>query len=155
MDQKNTEHSLRAAEQFLHARIPLTRAMGVRVIASDEGGFVVEAPVSLNSNHLQTAFGGSINAVATLAGYGLLWLEIRDQPADVVIRESAIRFHHPIRKVIRATCARPHAEILGTFHEAFRSKGKARIILKVRVEENERLAAELEGTFVALRQSSG
>lgn len=125
--------------------------MGVHVIASDERGFVLEAPVSLNSNHLQTAFGGSINAVAILAGYGLLWLEIRDQPADVVVRESSIRFHHPIRKVIRATCARPVPGELGVFHEAFRAKGKARLTLKVRVEENDRVAAELEGTFVALR----
>ena len=52
--------------------------MGVRVVAHDENGFIVEAPVALNSNHLRTAFGGSINAVATLAAYGLLWLELRE-----------------------------------------------------------------------------
>ena len=154
-EQDQAEDSLRAAEQFLHSRIPLTRAMGVRVVASNDTGFVVEAPVALNSNHLQTAFGGSINAVATLAGYGLLWLEIRHQPADVVIRESTIRFHHPIREVIRATCARPQAETLAAFHETFRSKGKARITLQVRVEEDGRVVAELEGTFVALRRRPG
>ncbi|MEY2577213.1 MAG: hypothetical protein QOI49_37, partial [Verrucomicrobiota bacterium] len=44
--------------------------MGVRVVANDESGFVIEAPVAFNSNHLRTAFGGSINAVATLAAYG-------------------------------------------------------------------------------------
>lgn len=129
--------------------------MGVRVIATDDRGFVVEAPVALNSNHLQTAFGGSINAVATLAGYGLLWLEIRDTPVDVVIRESSIRFHHPIRQTIRATCARPDAQVLRAFHETLRAKGKARIKLRVRVEEDARLAAELEGTFVALRRAAG
>ncbi len=150
----NHENALQAAEQFLHTRIPLTRAMGVRVVAAADGAFSVEAPVALNSNHLQTAFGGSINAVATLAGYGFLWLELRDQPADVVIRESTIRFHSPIRNSICATCAPPHAEALKTFHNAFRLKGKARITLQVRVEESGRLAAELEGTFVALRRLS-
>ena len=58
------------AEKFLHQRIPLTRAMGVRVVRRDEHGFSVEAPVSVNSNHLAMAFGGSINAVATLAAHG-------------------------------------------------------------------------------------
>lgn len=153
--ENTTGGSLREAEKFLHARIPLTRAMGVRVIASDERGLVVEAPVELNSNHLQTAFGGSINAVATLAGYGLLWLEIHDQPADVVVRESSIRFHRPIRRVIRAICARPAEATLAAFHETLRAKGKARITLKVRVEEDDCLAAELEGTFVALARSAG
>ncbi len=60
--------TLREAENYFHDQIPLTRAMGLRVVACDQNQFVVEAPVSLNSNHLQTAFGGSINAVATLAG---------------------------------------------------------------------------------------
>lgn len=153
-EQEKAEEPLRAAEDFLHSRIPLTRAMGVRVIASDRSGFTLEAPVALNSNHLQTAFGGSINAVATLAGYGLLWLALRDQPADIVIRESAIRFHQPIREAIRATCARPEPEALAAFRERFRTKGRARIVLQVRVEEDERLAAELKGTFVALRRPS-
>ena len=67
------------AEQYFHQQIPITRAMGVRVVAHDESQFVVEAPVTLNFNHLGTAFGGSINAVATLAAYGLLWLELREQ----------------------------------------------------------------------------
>ncbi len=127
--------------------------MGVRIRASDEDGFVVEAPVALNSNHLHTAFGGSINAVATLAGYGLLWLELRDQAADVVIRESSIRFHLPVREVIRAICARPPVEAWRDFHQAFQRHGKARVTLQVRVEENGQLAADLEGSFVALRRA--
>lgn len=142
---------LRAAEEFLRDKIPLTRSMGVRVVA-DDAGFAVEAPIALNSNHLGTAFGGSINAIATLAGYGFLWLEIQEMPADIVIRESSIRFLHPIRTVIRAICARPEAAHLRAFHETLRAKGKARITLRVRVEENETVAAELEGTFVALRR---
>ena len=146
------QNQLSEAEEFLRAQIPLTRAMGVRVIGNDEDGFTIEAPVALNSNHLGTAFGGSINAVATLAGYGLLWLEIQETPADIVIRESSIRFLHPIRSVIRAICARPEAKSLDAFRESLRLKGKARIALHVRVEEDGRTAAELEGTFVALRR---
>ena len=143
-----------AAEEFLHARIPLTRAMGLRVIAHDDAGFTVAAPVALNSNHLGTAFGGSINAVATLAAYGLLWLELRDEPADVVIRDSSIRFLRPIHQAITAVCARPDPAEIATFKASVRANGNARISLHVHVEENDATAAVLHATFVAVRRSS-
>ncbi len=143
---------LRAAEEFFHRQIPLTRAMGVRVTADDERGFSVEAPVALNYNHLHTAFGGSINAVATLAGYGLLWMELRETTAHLLIAGSAIRFLRPVRETISATCVRPAAEKLASFQATLRETGKARIALRVRVEENGEAAAEFQATFVAVAE---
>src|SRR2546421_12790323 len=140
---------LGAVEQFLHEQIPITRAMGLRVIANDESGFVVEAPVALNSNHLRTAFGGSINAVATLAAYGFLWMELNDAAAHVVVAESSIRFLRPIRETIRATCLHPSLDELAAFHSQFAAKRKARITLRVNVIEAGETAAEFAGSFVA------
>src|SRR5437763_1061927 len=140
---------LAAAEKFLHVQIPITRAMGLRAIANDESGFVVEAPVALNSNHLRTAFGGSINAVATLAAYGFLWLELNDARVHFVVAESSIRFLRPIRETIRAICLRPAADDLAAFRSQFAAKQKARIALRVNVMENGETAAEFEGVFVA------
>ena len=140
---------LRAAEKFLHEQIPITRAMGLRVVANDETGFTVEAPVALNSNHLRTAFGGSINAVATLAGYGFLWMELNEAAAHVVVAESSIRFLRPVRETIRATCVRPDASTLATFRAQFAEKRKARITLRVNVTEAGETAAEFQGCFVA------
>ena len=102
MTRVSEETALRQAQAFFHEQIPITRAMGVRVVANDENGFVIEAPVALNSNHLRTAFGGSINAVATLAAYGFLWLELNEAAAHVVVAESSIRFLRPVRETIRA-----------------------------------------------------
>ena len=140
---------LRAAEKFLHEQIPITRAMGVRVVANDESGFAIEAPVALNSNHLRTAFGGSINAVATLAAYGLLWLELRDPAVHVVVAESSIKFLRPVRTMIRAVCARPSPDEWTAFRIRFAEKGKARIALRVSIAEAGEIAAEFEGIFVA------
>ena len=142
---------LAAAEKFLHKQIPITRAMGLQVIANDESGFVVEAPVALNSNHLRTAFGGSINAMATLAAYGFLWMELNDAAAHVVVAESSIRFLRPIREAIRATCLRPGTKSVAAFRRQFAEKGKARIALRVNVAEAGEAAAEFEGHFVARR----
>jgi thioesterase domain-containing protein len=140
---------LPAAEKFLHEQIPITRAMGLGVVANDENGFVVEAPVALNSNHLRTGFGGSINSVATLAAYGFLWIELNDAAAHVVVAESSIRFLRPVREKIRAVCLRPAETELAKFRTEFREKGKARIALRVNVIENAEKAAEFEGLFVA------
>jgi thioesterase domain-containing protein len=142
---------LRAAEKFLHEQIPITRAMGLRVVANDERGFTVEAPVALNSNHLRTAFGGSINAVATLAAYGLLWLEMNDPAVHVIVAESSIRFLRPVRETIRAVCLRPPANELEAFRTQLVEKGKARIVLRVNVTEAGQIATEFEGIFVARR----
>ena len=139
----------RDAEKYLHEQIPITRAMGLRVVAGGEDGFAVEAPVALNSNHLRTAFGGSINAVATLAAYGFLWLELNDASAHVVVAESSIRFLRPVRETIRAVCSRPTADELSAFRAAFAAKRKARIHLRVNVVEAGETAAEFEGTFLA------
>ena len=137
------------AEQYFHQQIPITRAMGVRVVAHDESQFVVEAPVALNSNHLGTAFGGSINAVATLAAYGLLWLDLREPAAHVVVAESSIRFLRPVRETIRAICPRPDPNEWAAFQTRFAEKGKARLKLRVNVVEEGQTAAEFEGTFVS------
>jgi thioesterase domain-containing protein len=142
------ETALRQAEEYFHQQIPITRAMGVRVVAHDENGLVVEAPVALNSNHLRTAFGGSINAVATLAAYGLLWVELNEPSLHVVVAESSIRFLRPVRETIRAICRRPDREVWKAFRVRLAEKGKARITLRVKVVEAAQTAAEFEGTFV-------
>ena len=147
---------LQAAERFFHEQIPLTRAMGLRVLSDDACGFTVEAPVALNYNHLHTAFGGSINAVATLAGYGFVWLRLRGEAAHLVIADSSIRFLRPVREVIRATCSQPAADELDRFVSAVRGREKARITLHVRVEaEAGATAAEFTANFVALADRVG
>ena len=141
--------ALLEVEQFFHEKIPITRAMGLQVVAHDVKNFIVEAPVALNYNHQHTAFGGSINATATLAAYGLLWLRLRGEPVNVVIRDSSIRFLCPVREAIRAHCESPSPTEWEEFVGTLRRKGKATIGLGVTVQENDEIAAYFRGTFVA------
>src|SRR6187397_1377275 len=143
--------ALRKAEDFFHTQIPLTRAMGLRVVEDQAHRFAIEAPVTLNYNHLHTAFGGSINAVATLAGYGFLWLALEDEAAHVVVGTSSIQFLQPVHECIRAVCLEPNPGEFTAFQQRLHDKGKSRITLRIRVEEKGTLAAEFEGVFVAFR----
>ncbi len=142
---------LRATENFLHEQIPLTRAMGVRVERFDDSGLVLTAPLGPNHNHLGTAFGGSLSAIATLAGYALLWLELGDRDSHIVIKSSSLKFRHPVRGEIRAVCPRIGSEALAAFRGKFARTGKAGISLRVAIVEDGVECVEFEGLFVALR----
>ncbi|MCA1568410.1 MAG: thioesterase domain-containing protein [Acidobacteria bacterium] len=142
--------ALRIQELFYNV-MPITRAMGVVVESYDGARLVLTAPLAANINHLGTAFGGSINTLAVLSGYGLLWIELQDAECHLVIRESAISYERPVRGELRAVCVRPEAEALTAFREKFQEKGKARIALDATIESEGRVAARFRGTFVAMR----
>jgi thioesterase domain-containing protein len=141
----------RQIQELLHSKIPITRAMGVRVAEYDGRRLVLSAPLDANVNHLGTAFGGSLNALAVLSGYGLLWLELRDDECHIVIRDSSISYERPVRGEICAICVLPEAEVLAEFRQTFHQKGKARIALTATIEDQGVTAVRFRGTFVALR----
>lgn len=142
---------LAATERFLHEQIPLTRAMGVKVESHDASGLVLGAPLAANHNHLGTAFGGSLAALATLAGYALLWLELGNRAAHLVIRRSELDYRHPVTGPLRAICRKPPEAELAAFRTTFAKAGKARVRLDVTVEEAGRVCMAFTGTFVAIR----
>ena len=142
---------LQSTERFLHEQIPLTGAMEARVESFGDHGLVLTAPLGPNHNHLGTAFGGSLAAIATLAGYAMLWLELGDRESHIVIKSSSLKYLHPVRSEIRAVCQRIDPEILTAFRAKFTRTGKAGLSLKVSIVENERVCVEFEGLFVAIR----
>src|SRR2546421_6558639 len=138
-------------QELLHSKIPITRAMGVQVEDYDVARLILSAPLAANVNHLGTAFGGSLNALAVLSGYGLLWLELQEAECHIVIRDSAISYERPVRGALRAICVRPEAAALAQFKQTFQQKGKARIALSATIEDQGITAVRFQGTFVALR----
>ena len=142
---------LRDTERFLHDQIPLTRAMGVKLESYDGEKIVVTAPLEPNHNPLGTAFGGSLSALTTLTGYAMLWLQLGDRTAHIVIRESTIRYKRPVSGTLRAVCQRPDDEMLAAFKTTFESTGKAHLKLQVQVVLEDQVCVMFEGDFVALR----
>jgi len=141
-------------EHFLHEQIPLTAAMGVHVAECDDTHIVLTAPLSLNHNHLGTAFGGSLHALATLSGYALLWWLLRRPHSHIVIRESTMHYKRPVRGDLRAVCHTPDENDLERFRRDFAHKGKARLTLKTILENEGEPAAKFEGVFVAVETSA-
>ena len=146
------DEALAKIQRLLLEQIPLTRAMGVQVVGrTNEGGVILEAPLEPNHNHLNTAFGGSLAALATLSGYVMLWLEVDDPSCHIVIRESRISFQRPVNGTLRAICRRPADEALAEFRAAFARKDRARLELEAIIEQDGEAAVTFHGTFVAIR----
>ena len=143
--------NLHDTEAAFHRMIPITKAMGMRVVSCVNGLLVLEAPLNLNHNHLGTAFGGSLNTMAILASYGLLWLELGDPGCHVVIRESSVSYLRPVTKDIRAICRRPDDATMAEFKERFLRKDRARLRLQASIVQDGEECVRFEGEFVAIR----
>jgi thioesterase domain-containing protein len=146
-----------ALELFLHEMIPLAKAMGVGVEVSDDRALVLRAPKEQNKNSLNTAFGGSLVALATLAGYGVVWELMKDEKkADkpvwhIVVKESRAAYRRPVIGDLRAICERPAQAAIAEFKEALARYGKAKLKLRASIIEDGNVAVDVQAAFVVLR----
>ncbi len=141
-----------ALQAYLNDSIPLIEPMQVRVASAGIEGVGVSAPLAPNSNHIGTAFGGSLHGLATLASWGLLWLLLRErEDVSIVVRDSRMRYLAPARGELEAFSPTPNPGILNQFFRGMDRRGKAGIELTARVESEGTLCADFEGGFVAVR----
>jgi thioesterase domain-containing protein len=138
-------------------QIPLSAAIGVRVLEAGTQRVRIEAPLEPNRNHRSTAFGGSVAALAILAGWALVHtrLSVEGSSARTVIHESSMRYDAPIQGSFTAICEAPAPEAWARFTRTLARRGRARVRLAVRVECEGRVAARGEGAYVALGVSAG
>jgi thioesterase domain-containing protein len=140
-------------EAFLHANIPLSKAMGVRVIESGGARLVLEAPLAPNINHLGAAFGGSLHTLPTLACYTALWTVLCDAGLEshVIVKRSSAHYRQPLIGTLRAVCLRPTPDKTVKFMADLRRHKKARMELTAVVEGADgKPAVEFHGSFVAV-----
>ena len=140
-------------EAYLHAKIPLSAAMGARVLECGAARLVLEAPLAPNINHLGTVFGGSLHALPTLACYAGLWTLLRAAGMDVhvVVKSSAADYRVPVTGDPRAVWHPPRREEIDDFLHTLRRRGRARISLTAAVEAADGgNAVEYRGVFVAV-----
>ena len=139
-------------EPYLHDHIPLTKQLGVRVVRSSAEIVELLAPLEPNLNHRKTGFGGSISAVAILAGWGLLWCRLRGRAAghNIVIQSNTLDYIAPVTADFTAICSAPSPTQWKRFDRMLVDRGKSRIELKSTVRVGDEIVAEFAGRFVIL-----
>lgn len=149
-----------ALELFYHEMIPLAKAMGVTVEVSDEQKLVLTAPLLPNKNSINTAFGGSLVSLATLAGYGVVWELMREQGEAnkpewrIVVKESRAAYRRPVLGDLRAICERPAKAAIDEFKSALERYGQAKLKLRARIVEDGNTAVDVHAAFVVVSARS-
>ncbi|QDT63907.1 Putative thioesterase (yiiD_Cterm) [Calycomorphotria hydatis] len=131
--------------------------MGAVVTEISSESVQIEAPLKANINHRETAFGGSLNAIATLAGWALLHFRLRQEGfrGRLVIQRSQTDFHYPVEEDFIAVCHVPPEKEWAKFLAALKRRGRARVDLVSYVGPIDNPAVTLHGRFVAITLEPG
>jgi thioesterase domain-containing protein len=136
--------------------MPITGALGLRVVGTEGGGLVLAAPLAPNINHKGTAFAGSLNAAATLAGWGTIWLVLREHGirSHVVIQDSTVHYFRPVTGDFTARCRAPSVVAVERLVTAVKRRGRGRIGLDVLASDASGDAVRFHGRYVAILDSA-
>jgi thioesterase domain-containing protein len=138
---------LHTLETRWHTEIPISATMGVRVHHFDGTTLETVAALAPNMNVHGTAFAGSQFSLASLCGWGQVFLQLdaAGLEGSILFVEGTIRCLAPVRDAMLARCTwnATAAEALATL----RSAGRARCHLDVRIESGEVVAAEFTGVY--------
>jgi len=145
---------LRALRTKLRRDMPITKALGLRVVGREGTGLVLSSPLAPNINHKGTAFAGSLNATATLAGWGTIWLVLREHGirSHVVIQDSTVHYVRPVTGDFTARCKSPSAHAVERLVKAVSAKGRGRIELDVLIADANGDAVRFHGRYVAIAE---
>ena len=142
-------------ERYLHAEIPLSRAMGVKVEESGPEAVRLSMPLSPNLNHRGGLFGGSGSALAILTGWTLVHERLLHEAGidpHLVIQRSQMEYLAPITTDVTAHASAPTTEAWDRFVRTYRRRGRARIQVLVELSGAGKPAARQIATFVALER---
>ena len=145
-------------EEYLKDHIPLSAAMQIDVVEAGPGGVTLSVPLEpTNVNHRSTAFGGSVAALATLTGWTLVHLRLRDAgiAAQTVIQSSSVQYDAPIHGDFRAVSQPVEHRAWKRFTRAVTKHGKGRLHVSVDVVVDGQAAATFTGAYVALGGQKG
>ena len=143
-------------EAYLHEHIPVSAAMGTRVVQATPEGVVLAAPLAPNVNHRDTAFGGSVAALAILAGWTLVHLRLHEEGihARTVIQTTHMRYLVPVEDAFEAHATPPSERAWHRFLAALERRRRGRVRLQVEVRCFGQLVATLEGAYVAMLEEA-
>lgn len=151
------KHLLTDPDKFLawlHQAIPLTSAMQIERLVYDGRHLELHAPLAPNVNDKGTGFGGSIAALATLAGWCLTTLYLREQglDCDVVIADSHLSYTAPVKAALCARVVLPDAEQCQHLLDRLTQRGRGRLELHVDLISGDDVAMTLDGRYVAIQR---
>jgi len=139
---------------WLKGQIPLINHMGFLPLEYDGQSLGMGAELGPNVNDKGTGFGGSLATVATLCGWSMITLHLREsgRDDDVVIRDSHLEYLRPVTGDFVARTHLPDAETVAGFDARMAEKGRARMDLVIEICQGDDVALRLKGSYTALEK---
>ena len=132
-----------------HETIPISEQMGIKL--HQYTGKTLESRASLNKNiNLHgSMFAGSIFSLATLTGWGMIFLQLKEKQVEgeIVLGDGNIHYHKPITIQPRALC---HIESLSGKYDLLKKNKKCCIKLQVSILDGDNAVAEFSGVYWVL-----
>jgi len=138
-----------ALQDVWHETIPLSKAMNIQISYFDGKELIAHCDGGFNKNLHNTMFAGSIYTLATLSGWGWVYLQLQQQQlkGDIVLAKADIKYHAPIAGIGYAKVV---AELVsGDFTRLTLGKN-ARVNLTVHLYSGEDIAATFTGSYAVL-----
>ncbi|QWA11172.1 fatty acid biosynthesis protein FabY [Sodalis ligni] len=136
-------------QQAWYEHIPLSEKMGVRISQYTGQKFMTTMPEAGNQNPHHTLFAGSLFSLATLTGWGLIWLLLRERQlgGTIILADAHIRYTTPVTG--RPCAIADLGSLSGDLDRLARGR-KARVQLEVELFGNDKLGAVFKGIYLVL-----
>ncbi len=135
-----------------HEKIPITEHMGIKLYQYTERTIETRASLNKNVNLHGSMFAGSIYSQATLTGWGMIFLQLKQKGLDgeIVLGDANIHYHKPITMRPRAIC---NIESVRTKFAILERGKKCPVSLKVDILDGDQSVAEFSGQYWVLPPS--
>ncbi|QJR81452.1 GNAT family N-acetyltransferase [Alteromonas pelagimontana] len=132
--------------------IPITEHMGIKLYQYTGRTLETRASLNKNINIHGTMFAGSIFSLATLTGWGMIYLLLKEKQlmGNIVLGDGDIHYHKPITMKPRAIC---NIETVNGKFTLLEKRKKCKIVLQVDILDDENAVAEFRGEFWVLPQT--
>ncbi len=133
-------------------QIPISGHMGIKIHKYTERTFETRASLIKNINLHGSMFAGSIYSLATLTGWGMIFLQLKQKQldGDIVLGEASIHYNKPITAKPRAVC---NIESVEAKFEYLPKLRKCPVSLHVEILDNETSVADFYGKYWVLPRS--
>lgn len=129
--------------------IPISDKMGIKINQYTGYQFECSAQLNPNLNPHNTMFAGSAFTLATLTGWGMAWLLMKERnlKGDIVLADSNIRYRHPVEE---SPVAMTSLDGISGDLDRLASGRKARIVINVTIYSGDVAAVQFIGTYMLL-----
>lgn len=136
----------KALQDTWYETIPISEQMGIKLYQYTGRTLEVRASLNKNINLHGTMFAGSIFSLATLTGWGMLYLQLKEKQLDgeIVLGDADIHYHKPVSMQPRALCN--IESVSGKFDTLAKGK-KSPFKLVVELHDGHNAVAEFRGVY--------